>query len=436
VDAQFIRLIRVDRYLSSFDVIGRVIRRYYRDLLTAYYVFTVIVLMGGCFSHYLEPDVVTTIPEGLYWSVITVTTIGYGDISLKTPTGRALTVFLALFGMIFAALPAGLFGTVFALRRYEDRALRRYKNMVATVVQTAWRMRHARDPSSAAFQRLFVAAVKHRRDVLIEEEATRAAAALAGIPGTRANRKSRSANRRSGVEAARECSVSSVSKMSDVSDMPSSPSDLSLATSTMALTPNRKSVVGQRLKQMIGRKLAGGQVDLSMLSTHVATDLYVKAETDLRAAMSTIMRLRFYSLLKKSKFMREALENEHTVDDVMIELESMFGRVANLTDQVGKLRAEISELKKLEEERSQRAVRATAMRAQLAEVSSLQAMLGVLSRFTHVATGSDGARSRTSSTASDDPLTMSPPERLADPLHQLLCALSRRQRERIGESDA
>ena len=59
-------------------------------------------------ERHVQPDAFGSIPAALWWSVITLTTIGYGDVSPVTPMGKVLTTFVALLGIGMVAIPTGL----------------------------------------------------------------------------------------------------------------------------------------------------------------------------------------------------------------------------------------------------------------------------------------------------------------------------------------
>jgi hypothetical protein len=65
------------------------------------------------FEHEAQPDKFDNIPNSIYWAVITLASVGYGDISPVTPAGRAMTIVVALLGIGIFAIPAALMTTAF-----------------------------------------------------------------------------------------------------------------------------------------------------------------------------------------------------------------------------------------------------------------------------------------------------------------------------------
>lgn len=61
-----------------------------------------------------QPDKFGTIPDAMYWAVVTLTTVGYGDIVPSTPLGKAVAGLTAVVGIIMLALPVGLLASAFA----------------------------------------------------------------------------------------------------------------------------------------------------------------------------------------------------------------------------------------------------------------------------------------------------------------------------------
>jgi voltage-gated potassium channel len=58
-----------------------------------------------------QPDKFTSIPATMWWSVATLTTVGYGDVYPTTPLGKLLGAFIAILGIGVFALPTGILAT-------------------------------------------------------------------------------------------------------------------------------------------------------------------------------------------------------------------------------------------------------------------------------------------------------------------------------------
>lgn len=102
------KVFRVLRYSKSFNMILSVIKRE-RQALTA-----VCVLAGGyiivtaLIMFQVEPDSFETFFDAIYWSVVTLTTVGYGDIYPTSEIGRVVGMVSSFAGIAIVALPTGI----------------------------------------------------------------------------------------------------------------------------------------------------------------------------------------------------------------------------------------------------------------------------------------------------------------------------------------
>ena len=90
-------------------------------------VMTIVVIVGSIMFLIEGPESgFTSIPRGLYWSIVTLTTVGYGDVAPQSPLGQALAALLMILGYAIIAIPTGLFAAEFtqqnAARRKESNA--------------------------------------------------------------------------------------------------------------------------------------------------------------------------------------------------------------------------------------------------------------------------------------------------------------------------
>jgi hypothetical protein len=122
-----VRLLKLGRYSSASDTMFAVIRKEGPVLMAAMFMITLLVFMMAAFGFLLErdaqPDKFENIPQSIYWAVITLASVGYGDISPVTPGGRFITVVLALVGIGMFAIPAAILASGFTdqLRSNRER---------------------------------------------------------------------------------------------------------------------------------------------------------------------------------------------------------------------------------------------------------------------------------------------------------------------------
>ena len=119
------RMLKLTRYTSATVTLIRVAKREWQIIAASVFVMLLMVVLtaslGYLFEHDAQPDKFENIPQSIYWAVVTLASVGYGDISPVTPMGRALTVVLALLGIGIFAIPAGLLASAFTDQLRIDR---------------------------------------------------------------------------------------------------------------------------------------------------------------------------------------------------------------------------------------------------------------------------------------------------------------------------
>lgn len=126
VDLRFIRAFRLvrlariakmGRYTEASGLLVRVLRAKKEELALTMSFLLILALICASLMYYAEgnvqPDKFPNIPAAMWWSIITITTIGYGDVYPITPIGKLIGVFTALLGILMIALPTGVFGAAF-----------------------------------------------------------------------------------------------------------------------------------------------------------------------------------------------------------------------------------------------------------------------------------------------------------------------------------
>lgn len=122
---RLMRLLKLTRYTGATTTLAKVIAREWPVMAAASFIMLLLVILtaslGYLFEHEAQPDKFENIPQSIYWAVITLASVGYGDISPVTPAGRAVTIVLALIGIGIFAIPAALLSSAFSDQLHKER---------------------------------------------------------------------------------------------------------------------------------------------------------------------------------------------------------------------------------------------------------------------------------------------------------------------------
>ncbi len=112
-----VRFLKLARYSPALETLGSVVRREFRPLQSAAFILALLMLCSATMLYLVErhrnPHF-TSIPDTMWWSVATLTTVGYGDAVPITGLGKLLGGLVAVFGIAMFALPASILATGFA----------------------------------------------------------------------------------------------------------------------------------------------------------------------------------------------------------------------------------------------------------------------------------------------------------------------------------
>ncbi|WP_280546253.1 ion transporter [Halomonas sp. 11-S5] len=134
VVVRLLRTLRIFRVLRLMQFVGEgrllvdALRRSTRQILLFFFTIFMVVTIFASVMYLIEPAEAgfTSIPMSIYWGIVSLTTVGYGDIVPVTPIGQAITVMLMLIGYSIIAVPTGVFSAqvIRAIRedRYSDEA--------------------------------------------------------------------------------------------------------------------------------------------------------------------------------------------------------------------------------------------------------------------------------------------------------------------------
>ncbi|XP_071331560.1 potassium voltage-gated channel subfamily KQT member 2-like isoform X1 [Trachinotus anak] len=142
---QILRMLRMDRRGGTWKLLGSVVYAHSKELITAWYIGFLCLILASFLVYSVEKelnDEFETYADALWWGLITLTTIGYGDKVPKTWYGRLLAATFSMIGVAFFALPAGILGSGFALKVQEQHRQKHFekrRNPAAGLIQAAWR---------------------------------------------------------------------------------------------------------------------------------------------------------------------------------------------------------------------------------------------------------------------------------------------------------
>lgn len=129
---RLLRTLRLFRVLEMMTLVGQgrllldALRRSRGQILLFLFSVLMLVTIFSSVLYLIEPREAgfTSIPKAIYWGIVTLTTVGYGDITPTTPLGQFISVMIMLAGYSIIALPVGVFSTE-VIRSLRDE---RYSN--------------------------------------------------------------------------------------------------------------------------------------------------------------------------------------------------------------------------------------------------------------------------------------------------------------------
>ncbi|GAB5584246.1 potassium voltage-gated channel subfamily KQT member 3 [Prionailurus iriomotensis] len=137
---QILRMLRMDRRGGTWKLLGSAICAHSKELITAWYIGFLTLILSSFLVYLVEKDVpevdaqgeemkeeFETYADALWWGLITLATIGYGDKTPKTWEGRLIAATFSLIGVSFFALPAGILGSGLALKVQEQHRQKHFE---------------------------------------------------------------------------------------------------------------------------------------------------------------------------------------------------------------------------------------------------------------------------------------------------------------------
>ncbi|KAI3380276.1 hypothetical protein SNEBB_004902 [Seison nebaliae] len=152
---QILRMLHVDRQGNTWQLLASVVYAHRQELIASIYIGFLIMVTTSYFVYMAEKDIIIkdrfsgenyrpfqSYADALWWGVVTMSTIGYGDKVPQTWTGRIFCSCFAVFAISFFTLPADILGSGFALKVQQKLRQKQYGRQIPTAVlliQASWR---------------------------------------------------------------------------------------------------------------------------------------------------------------------------------------------------------------------------------------------------------------------------------------------------------
>ena len=123
---RLLRILKLSTYNSALSDLIEAIQEERRSFIAAGYIFVVMFIIASSLIYFAEhknhPTHFTSIPDSMYWALITLTTVGYGDVTPVTPLGKLISVISAMGGVVVVALLTGIIASSFSLQMERRKA--------------------------------------------------------------------------------------------------------------------------------------------------------------------------------------------------------------------------------------------------------------------------------------------------------------------------
>jgi len=114
---RIVRMLKIGRYSDAVTTFHRIITRKKEQLLLALSLLFIAMVLASSLMYYAEhdaqPEVFASIPQAMWWAIVTLATVGYGDIYPVTPLGKMLSGVVVIVGIAIFALPTAIFSSGF-----------------------------------------------------------------------------------------------------------------------------------------------------------------------------------------------------------------------------------------------------------------------------------------------------------------------------------
>ena len=121
--ARIFRILRLIKYVSEANILLRSLWHSRRKIIIFFFILLILAIIYGCLMYVVEGPLhgFTNIPQSIYWAIVTITTVGYGDITPHTTLGQVLAALVMVTGYSIIAVPTGIFTAELAIEINKNR---------------------------------------------------------------------------------------------------------------------------------------------------------------------------------------------------------------------------------------------------------------------------------------------------------------------------
>lgn len=120
---RLLRLLKLMRYSRSLSLLVDAMREEARAVGATAFILSILLVTAASLAYLFEnpsqPDAFSSIPQAMWWAIVTMTTVGYGDITPVTIPGKVVAAVVSIIGIGMVALPAGLIAAGFVNRLHD-----------------------------------------------------------------------------------------------------------------------------------------------------------------------------------------------------------------------------------------------------------------------------------------------------------------------------
>jgi len=115
---RLLRLLKLVRYFEPLSILAAVMKAEFRAFAAAMFVLMILVFIAATgiyfFERHAQPEVFGSIPHSMWWAIVTLTTLGYGDVVPITAAGQFFAATITILSIGTVALPAGMLASRFS----------------------------------------------------------------------------------------------------------------------------------------------------------------------------------------------------------------------------------------------------------------------------------------------------------------------------------